>query len=92
MAHLRTQDFPYQLADQASFTANLLKIKSQEKIRDRRVNVTSPTPLEVTSKRNRNSVHLAGRKTQTSLNLRSTARCHKLDSKRCLQERNRQII
>ena len=49
--HLRTQDFPYQSANQASFTANLLEIQSQEQIWDRRENVTSPTPPEVILKK-----------------------------------------
>jgi len=45
------QDFPHQSADQASFTANLLQIQSQEKIGDRRVNVTSSIPPEVIHKK-----------------------------------------
>jgi len=49
--HLGTQDFPYQLANQASYTANLLKIQSQGQIRERRACVTSPAPLEVIVKK-----------------------------------------
>jgi len=50
-SHLRTQDSPRQLAEQEIFTANLLEIQSQQKIGDRRVNVTSPAALEVILKK-----------------------------------------
>src|SRR5882724_4412712 len=52
----------------------------------------APFPQKLSTKRNRNLVHSAGRKAQTSVILRSTARCNKLDPKRCLWERNKQLF
>jgi len=60
--HLRTQDFPYQLANQESFTANLLEIQTQEKIGDRRVNVTSPTSPKVILKKEQEFSSLSRKK------------------------------
>jgi len=59
--HLRIQDFPYQSADQTSFTANLLEIQSQGQTEERRVSVTSPTPPEVIVKKKQELSLLGGK-------------------------------
>jgi len=79
--HLRTQDFPYQSANQASFTANLLEIQSQEQIWDRRASVTSPTPPEVIIKKKQELGSLGRKKNSDQFHLKEYSKVLQARSK-----------
>ena len=68
--HLGIQDFPYQSANQTSFTANLLKIHSQGKTKERRESVTSPTSPEFIVKKKQELSSRGGKENSDKFHLK----------------------
>jgi len=59
-SHPRTQDFPHQSANQASFTANFLEIQNQGQVKEGSVSVTSFAPPDFIIKEKKELSSLGG--------------------------------
>ena len=65
----QTQDLPHQSANQPSFTANILEIQNQGRVKEESASVTSFAPLDVIIKENKELSSLGGKENSDQFHL-----------------------